>query len=257
MPSPTKFDPQYLCQEIVSFIKKTFESQQKKHAVIAVSGGIDSAVSLTLTVKALGPESVFPIFLPFKDQSVADSEKIAEHALIPQSLWREYNIENVVEAVKETKEISDSDVYRMGNIMARARMILVYDTAKELDALVVGTENKSEKYLGYFTRFGDEASDIEPLQHLYKSDVRALAEYLSIPEIFLTKQPSAGLWRDQTDESELGFSYEHADVVLRELIDKKIPAHEIVLPEISPTIIQAVCQRVVDQKFKHEVPYTL
>lgn len=157
--------------------------------------------------------------------------------------------------------------------MARSRMIMLFDQAKKLDALVCGTENKSEKYLGYFTRFGDEASDIEPIQGFYKTQIRQLAEHLQLPEVFLKKSPSAGLWKDQTDEQELGFSYAVADQIFEQLIDEKggvlylqliegqrLPevttAIHQVLPEISKEIITTVLKRVQSQQFKHEVPYT-
>ena len=134
--------------------------------------------------------------------------------------------------------------------MARVRMIAVFDLAKQLDALVCGTENKSEKYLGYFTRFGDEASDIEPIQHLYKTQVKVLARQLQLPPVFLQKAPSAGLWADQTDEKELGFSYEQADQVLVELIDGE---------QSDPTaeIKEKVKQRIISQEFKRQAPYRL
>jgi NAD+ synthase len=158
------------------------------------------------------------------------------------------NIGQMLDAAVKSLQVADE--LRRGNIMARMRMIAVYDLAKKLDALVCGTENKSEKYLGYFTRFGDEASDIEPLQHLYKTQVRRLVEYLQMPSIFLEKPPSAGLWQGQTDEQELGFSYEDADKALAELIDGTNENSDQLVKE-------KVHARVKSQHFKHEVPYTL
>ena len=155
----------------------------------------------------------------------------------------------MVDAIAGELQVGD-DQLRLGNIMARVRMIAVYDLAKKLDALVCGTENKSEKYLGYFTRFGDEASDIEPIQHLYKTQIRQLVEYLKMPQTFLEKPPSAGLWQDQTDEKELGFSYEEADKALAEIIDGEQTGADAAIK----TKVQA---RVKSQHFKHEVPYKL
>ena len=126
------------------------------------------------------------------------------------------NIGKAVDELAATLGAAD-DQLRLGNIMARVRMICLYDLAKQLDALVCGTENKSEKYLGYFTRFGDEASDIEPIMHLYKTEVYELAKHLGIPGAIVAKPPSADLWSEQTDERELGFSYKEADQVLHVL----------------------------------------
>jgi NAD+ synthase len=158
------------------------------------------------------------------------------------------------------------DSLRKGNAMARARMMVVYDVAKELNALVCGTENKSEKYLAYFTRFGDEASDVEPIQHLYKTQVRQLAAFLRLPEQFITKAPSAGLWDGQTDEAELGFSYDQADQVIEGFLQEIKQVENITQlaavtisqkTELDLPIVEAVLKRIKNNHFKHEVPYTI
>jgi NAD+ synthase len=136
-------------------------------------------------------------------------------------------------------------------------MICVFDIAKKLDALVVGTENKSEHYLGYFTRFGDAASDIEPICHLYKTQVRQLAQFIHLPEIFLTKAPSAGLWIGQTDEAEMGFSYAKADQVLEKLIDEHTPVEDIQIAGVSAEVVQKIIAQLETMQFKREVPYML
>jgi len=242
-------------KQITDFIRQTFTRQKKEKAVIAVSGGIDSAVSLTLAVKALGAENVFPLFLPYDKQLFIDSEIISAWNDIPIENTQTTNIHSMVQAIAKT--LGAEEQLSLGNIMARVRMIAVYERARQLDEVAIGTENKSEKYLGYFTRFGDEASDLEPLQHLYKTQVRELAEFLELPKIFSQKAPTAGLWQGQTDEEELGFSYEVADKVLIELIDKKITAKNIVIPDITPELVQKVAKRVASQRFKLEVPYTI
>lgn len=268
---PETFNPEFLVRQITEFLQETHKKHNKKKGVIAVSGGIDSAVSLTLLTRALGPENIHPLFLPFGPQSTVDSKKIAEFNKIPEANWRETNISKSVEKLIETCGVGGSKL-RVGNIMARVRMIVLYDFARQMDGLVCGTENKSEKYLGYFTRFGDEASDIEPLQGFYKTQVRALAEFLEVPAVFLEKAPTAGLWQNQTDEQELGFSYADADVILEQLIEEQggklyvwliesektetVKAELLkVLPEMSGKKIDAVLERVLSQQFKHEVPY--
>lgn len=238
--------------KVVAFLKETFLKQQKTKAVIAVSGGIDSALSLTLLTQALSPKHVFPVLLPYANQSIDDAQAICEFNEIPQENVKVINIEKVVNQLSE-KQMTP---VRKGNIMARVRMIYVFDLAKELNALVVGTENKSEKYLGYFTRFGDGASDIEPIQHLYKTQVRQLATELQFPKIFLEKAPSAGLWENQTDEDELGFTYQQADEVLHQYIDeKKEPKFIILEAKNSGDVVTKVIAQVKSQEFKHQVPY--
>lgn len=266
-------NPKDEVNRVVDFLQKTFDQQGKSSAVIAVSGGIDSALSLTLLSRALGPKRVFPILLPFADQAMDDAKAIVEWNEIPQENVHIVHIEGAVDEIKETIISKSNGVLRhlvgtpqddklspvrKGNIMARVRMIYVYDLAKKLDALVVGTENKSEKYLGYFTRFGDGASDIEPIQHLYKTQVRQLALELQFPSIFLEKAPSAGLWEAQTDEDELGFSYAQADQVMTQFIDeKKDPKIIEVDGKHDEELVQKVIGQIMSQEFKHQVPYHL
>jgi NAD+ synthase len=139
--------------------------------------------------------------------------------------------------------------------MARVRMVVLYDFAKKLKGLVCGTENRSEYCLGYFTRFGDEASDIEPLQHLYKTQVYELAKYLGVPQNIIDKQPSANLWGNQTDENELGFSYGEADPVLYLYFDKKIPIEDIEKQGFGNA--KKIIDYAEKNSYKHNAPYAL
>lgn len=241
--------------KIVSFLDATFSRTGMKKAVIAVSGGIDSALSLTLLVKAIGADNVYPLLLPYGSQDMADAKVVCEWNQIKKTNIVEHNIKEAVDLTASQLQVPDADHLRKGNLMARTRMIFVFDAAKTRNALVVGTENKSEHYLGYFTRYGDEASDIEPICELYKTQVRQMAKELRIPEPILTKSPSAGLWESQTDEGEMGFTYEDADKVLVELIDKQTPPEEISIPGVSSQTIKSVISRVKSQAFKREVPY--
>jgi NAD+ synthase len=150
--------------------------------------------------------------------------------------------------------LGDVDNIRKGNVMARVRMIYLYDQAKKQQALVLGTENKTEHRLGYYTRFGDEASDIEPIRGLYKTQVFELARYLQLPEKIIEKQPSAGLWSDQTDEKEFGFSYADADHVLYMHFEEKLSLEEIVRHGMSPETVKKVAAWVARNSFKHDLP---
>lgn len=244
---------------IVEFIQKVFTKNNKKNAVIAVSGGIDSAVSLSLLVQALPKEQIWPILLPYGRQDMSDAETILDFWQIPAENRKILNISSMVDAICKSLQITDVDRIRKGNVMARTRMIAIFDYAKGKDALVVGTENKSEHYLGYFTRFGDQASDLEPLATLYKTQVRQLAQTLNLPAIFLEKAPSADLWQDQSDEKELGFSYELADQVLAYLIDQNLTATEAsqLFNQEQQPLVNKILARVEAMAFKQQVPYTL
>lgn len=248
---------QQTADSISTFIQLTLQSQNINHSVIAVSGGIDSALSLTLLTKAIGVEAITPILLPYGDQDMKDAHDLCLFNGFEPSACITIDIQPVVDQICIVRNISATEYLRRGNVMARVRMIMVYDIARMKMALVCGTENKSEHYLGYFTRFGDSASDFEPISQLYKTEVKALAQLLELPANILNKPPSAGLWLDQTDEVELGFTYEQADSVLAELIDAKRAPADIVLPDVDPQIVTAVCDRVSQQSFKRAVPYTM
>jgi NAD+ synthase len=144
------------------------------------------------------------------------------------------------------KKTSEDYKLRLGNIMARVRMIVLYDLAKKHQGLVCGTENKSEFLLGYFTRFGDEASDFEPIRHLYKTQILELAKHLNLPQKIISQTPTAGLWSSQTDEKEFGFTYQEADKVLDLYLNHK--------KTISPNA-QKILSRVNKNSFKHHLPY--
>ncbi|MDP4009501.1 MAG: NAD(+) synthase [Candidatus Shapirobacteria bacterium] len=237
--------PEKEVNKIENFIKTIFVKTGFKKAIVAVSGGIDSALSCTLLCQALGFENVIPVLLPYGSQSSIDGKLLCKWNKIPEDNWQEINIKKIVDQIKESQNIGD-DKLRLGNVMARTRMIILYDLAKKYNCLVCGTENKSEKYLGYFTRFGDAASDLEPIEHLYKTQVQQLARFLNLSENILNKRPSAELWDGQTDETEFGFTYDEADRVM-----------ENELEGVPGETVKKILKRIESQKFKQLVPYKL
>jgi NAD+ synthase len=211
-------------QILTGFIRSEVTRAGFSRAVINLSGGLDSALSLALAVEALGAENVLALRLPYRTSS-ADS---LEHA---QLLIDKYGNPN------ETVEITDmvdplikrdpniSNV-RKGNIMARMRMIVLYDKTEAFKGLPIGTSNKTEILLGYSTLWGDMASAINPIGDLYKTQVRQLSRALGIPSPIIDKPPSADLWAGQTDENELGFTYEQVDQLLYLLVDQRYSPQE-------------------------------
>jgi len=244
---------------ITFFLQETFQRTRLQHAVIGVSGGLDSAVSLALTVKALGENAVCPILMPYgalNTLGVLDSMELIRVLHIPLAHVVRVDIQSAVQAIVG-KEAPGIDNVRKGNIMARVRMVYLFDQAKKRNALVVGTENKTERLLGYFTRFGDSASDVEPISHLYKTQVIELAGYLGVPQGIIDKPPSAGLWPEQTDEKDFGFSYKDADRILHLLYSEKKAIDEIVKLGFEKGLVEKIHERVVQNSFKQKTPYAL
>lgn len=194
------------------FIQNVFKYKNFDRAIIGISGGIDSAVIASLCVKALGKENVIGIMLPRGKQiDIADSELLCKTLDIKSE---KFCIHNSVESLRLLEENVLFDKVRTGNIIARVRMIVLYDQSVKYSALVVGTSNKTELMMGYFTLHGDGACALEPIGHLYKSQVKEMAIALDIPKSIIEKAPSAGLWDGQTDEGELGLNYDILDCIL-------------------------------------------
>lgn len=217
-----QINPQEETERIVEFLKKTFKEQKVENAVIGLSGGIDSAVSLYLLARVIPKENIFVTHLSYFPPETEYINSIIKPLGILEENISFISIKPAVDALAKTLTLKHTDSVRKGNIMARMRMIMLYDLAKKNKAMVCGTENKSEHLLAYFTKFGDAASDIEPIVHLYKTQVYQLASYLGIPQETINRAPSANLWSDQSDEKELGFTYKEADQVLSLYYDKKV-----------------------------------
>ena len=242
-----------LAREILTgFIKSEVTRVGMSHAVIALSGGLDSALSCVLAVEALGAENVLVIRMPYK----ASSKDSLDHAqvLIDQLGVQSKTIEitDMVEPLfKLDPQISK---IRMGNIMARERMIVLFDQSEVFKGLVIGTSNKTEILLGYSTHYGDSASAMNPIGDLYKTQVRQLSRALNIPAAIIDKPPSADLWEGQTDESELGFTYEEVDKLLYLLVDQRYSPQEAIETGFDEKFVSMVTTRIRRYQFKRMQP---
>lgn len=256
-------------RQLREFIRETVQEAGFECVVVGLSGGLDSSTATALAAGALGSQNVYVLSLPYQNWH-AESQRHARLLLnslgIPLACWTEVEIDPLVTAFSvalrlQPQALPDQAVdeearqVRLGNLMARARMAILFDQAKSLNALVLGTENKSEHLLGYYTRFGDEASDLEPLRNLYKSEVYQLAEHLDLPQVILAAKPTAGLWPGQTDEGQFGFSYKEADEILYSLYEANLSAHDLQSRGFQTATIKAVQQWVEKMGYKSRLPY--
>ncbi|MEF8880705.1 MAG: NAD+ synthase, partial [Candidatus Nanohaloarchaea archaeon] len=194
--------------------------------VIGVSGGIDSAVTATLAVRAVGADKVHGYVMagdPSSAENMEDARELSEDIGLKM---REVNIEETVEKFVNSSPVDPGDTAE-GNVRARVRMIYEYIEANQNNLLVLGPGNRTEIMTGYFTKYGDAAADIAPIADLYKTEVRDLAEHLGLDQKFIKKNPTAGLWEDQTDEGELGASYSTIDTILENMLQKGLNECEI------------------------------
>jgi len=238
----------FLCD----FIREQLEAAGLERVVIGLSGGIDSAVSAYLAVRALGPDRVKAFLLPYR----TSSPQSKEHALLAaQDLEieaREIGIASMVDPYIE--QFPDMDRIRKGNLMARARMMVLYDQSTAWQALVLGTGNKTEALLGYTTLWGDMACAFTPLGDLYKTEVRQLARYLGVPQEIIEKRPSADLWAGQTDEEEIGLTYEEIDALLVRLVDQGLGADEVARLGFEREKIERIQDLIRASEFKRRMP---
>lgn len=241
-------------QGCCDFLRETMAASGLRRVVIGLSGGIDSAVSAGLAVRALGAENVHGVYLPYRTsapESLADAQAVAAKLGITSEL-RE--ITPMADAF--LADVPADAAVRRGNVMARCRMIVLYDVSARERALVLGTGNRTETLLGYATLHGDAAFALNPLGDLYKEEVRALARFLELPAAVLDKSPSADLWEGQTDEDELGYTYADADRVLHFMIDEGLGDAQLRSLGFSAALLADVRARVRAQAFKWlPVPY--
>ncbi len=246
-------------EKIENFISLEVKRAGLKGAVIAVSGGIDSSVILALTVRALGPENVRAITMPERD--VTPEGDITDVIRLTEAYDVTCDTVEITSMIHVMRQIlplyAPSDLVSSGNIKPRARMIVAYHYANAQKSMVIGSSNKTEWLTGYFTKHGDGGVDLMPIADLYKCQVRQIAEYLGIPRNIIEKTPSGGLWPGQTDEGEIGASYDTLDLVLygaeRGYSDVEIAGQLTIEPEL----VRRILDRVKANEHKRRIPLIL
>lgn len=221
-------------------------------AVIGLSGGVDSAVVAALAAEALGHKSVLGIIMPYRlsnPESAAHAELVAAKLGIPTET---VDISAMADAYCEEQKVRDQ--VRRGNVLARMRMIVLYDRSARDKALVFGTGNKTEIMLGYGTLHGDMASAINPIGDLYKTQVWALARELGVPDEIIAKKPSADLWSGQTDEGEMGFAYRDVDRLLYAMVDERRSEEDLRAMGFGKTFVAKVREMIRRNQFKRRPP---
>jgi NAD+ synthase len=247
-----KLNTKIVRELLVRFIKDQTTNAGFAKGVIGISGGVDSAVSATLAAEALGKENVLGVMIPYRTsnpKSVEDARLVIQATGIRSEL---VDISKMVDGYCEENKITDS--LRRGNVMARMRMIVLYDLSAREKALVIGTSNKTEILVGYGTQHGDLASAINPVGDLYKSQIWQLAEVLGVPKSVIEKAPSADLWEGQTDETEMGVTYAKLDALLYEMIDERHSDEELVTLGFEETLIKKVRGMIQQNQFKRRPP---
>lgn len=245
-------NPALARQILTGFIRTEITRAGYTRAVVALSGGIDSALSCSLAVEALGAENILAVRMPYKSSnpdSLEHAQVMIDQLGIPSLT---IPITDMVDPLLE--EMPEISKVRKGNIMARARMIVIFDQSEAFKGLVVGTSNKTEILLGYSTVYGDSACALNPIGDLYKTQVRQLARVLGIPSSIIDKPPSADLWAGQTDEDELGFTYEEVDKLLYLLVDQRYNPGECIQVGFDDKFVSQVLERIRKNQFKRMLP---
>ena len=240
--------------DITEFIKQKVSEANTDGIVVGLSGGIDSTLSAYLACEALGKDKVFGIIMP--STTTPTDDKL--HGIdIAQKLgidYKEIAIDSILNEYLSMTQLEEDEL-SIGNLKARIRMSIIYYYANAKNYLVSGTGNKSEILIGYFTKYGDGACDIEPIGDLYKNDVYELAKFINVPQEIIEKPPRAGLWNNQTDEEEIGMSYDLIDQILYLYTEKDMKNSEIAEKlEISADDVDMIITKVIRSEHKSKVP---
>lgn len=237
---------------IISFIQSETTRAGFSKAVIGVSGGVDSTLACLLSARALGGENVLAVRMPYKTSSQAslDHAQLVIDKTGVQSIT--IPISDIVDGL--INQFPDMSKIRRGNIMARSRMIILYDRSAAFNGLVVGTGNKTEILLGYSTLYGDSACAFNPVGDLYKTQIRQLSRALGVPDVIIDKAPTADLWAGQTDEGEFGFTYADVDELFTLLIDERYAPDKCIQAGFDKKFVETVVKRIQRSYFKRAMP---
>jgi len=238
--------------ELVEFLRESFKKAGFSKAVLGLSGGIDSALVAYLLRDALGKENVLAIMMPYKS---SNPDSLNHAKLVVEDLGinsKTIEITDMIDAYFKNEKEATS--LRMGNKMARERMSILFDYSSKENALVVGTSNKTEIYLGYSTQFGDAACALNPVGDLYKTNIWDLSRYLKIPNELIEKKPSADLWEGQTDEQEMGLTYKEADQVMYRLLEENKTAEEVLAEGFDKGLVDNIIRRMNRSEYKRRMP---
>ena len=238
--------------ELVEFLRENFKKAGFSKAVLGLSGGIDSALVAYLLRDALGKENVLAIMMPYKS---SNPDSLNHAKLVIEDLKinsKTIEITDMIDAYFKNEKEATS--LRMGNKMARERMSILFDYSSKENALVVGTSNKTEIYLGYSTQFGDSACALNPIGDLYKTNIWDLSRYLKIPNELIEKKPSADLWEGQTDEQEIGLTYKEADQVLYRMLEENKTVEEVLTEGFNKNLVDNIVRRMNRSEYKRRMP---
>ncbi len=245
-----KQEPSFTLKVITKFIKEEVSKYKFSGGVVALSGGLDSSLVSLISYEALEGKLKI-LFMPYGDSgtSLRDASKIASILNIPLET---YNLKEIADKIFLERKI-DTNI-RRGNILARLRMNILFDVSAREKALVIGTSNKSELLIGYSTWYGDSAAGILPIGDLYKTQVRDLAKFVGVPSEIIEKAPSAELWEGQTDEGEIGITYEELDKILYLYVDMRLAYEEIVKMGFESEKVKKVIDKTRKALFKLKTP---
>ena len=238
--------------ELVEFLRENFKKAGFSKAILGLSGGIDSALVAYLLRDALGKENVLAIMMPYKS---SNPDSLNHAKLVVEDLKinaKTIEITDMIDAYFKNEK--DASSLRMGNKMARERMSILFDYSSKENALVVGTSNKTEIYLGYSTQFGDSACALNPIGDLYKTNIWDLSRYLKIPNELIEKKPSADLWEGQTDEQEMGLTYKEADQVLYRMLEENKTVEEVLAEGFNKDLVDNIVRRMNRSEYKRRMP---